>query len=164
MRYWLTVHWPRLEDASVQYPLRVWLQDGKESVGAELAAGDHVLVYETKYGPARRLASASGIKREVSSAIGRQGIVAVAKATGPFAQDKSFEKFEYGDGSQRWWCWHAPLTLLERGDVPLVQVNRVLGYSPKYVFRGFGAHHSGLKQITREQYSSLETLFLSNAQ
>lgn len=162
MRYWLTTHYPKLVDGSEQYPLRVWLQDGKESVGATLRKGDRVLIYEGKTGPSRFVTGPSGLKRKVASAVGRQGIIAIAEATGSFSKDSSFEVFEYGDGVKRWWCWHAPLTLLRgNGYVPLSEVNRVFGYSPNCVLRGFGTKSSGLKEITASQFAELERLFLA---
>ena len=160
MKYWLTTHWPPIPQDKVQYPLRVWIEDGKESVGRSLATGDRVLVYETKYGPPRRVTGVSGSARKVASIPGRQGIVSATIATGALAKDASFEKFIYDDGSQRWWCWHAPLqATLTKGLVPRMEVNRVLGYKPGYVFRGFGARGSGLKEITKTQYSELVELY-----
>lgn len=160
MRYWLTTHYPQLEDSSERYPLRVWLQDGKESVGAPLRKGDKVLIYEGKTGPSRFVVDELGRERKVASAIGKQGIIAIAEATDSFHKDSNFEVFEYGDGVKRWWCWHAPL-ILRRGDgfVPLSEVNRVLGYKPNCVLRGFGTKSSGLKELTFAQYSAFENLF-----
>ncbi len=160
MKYWLTVHWPQLQDRSVRYPLRVWLQDGTQSAGNGLDAGDRVLIYETKFGPTRLLPGVGGIKREAPSLVGRQGIIIIAEAIGPLTQDLSFEKIEYADGSQRWWCWHAPLrALAEDGFVPRTEVNRVLGYSPNYLFRGFGTFNSGLKELTALEYSALVEVY-----
>lgn len=160
MRYWLTTHYPQLEDSSERYPLRVWLQDGKESVGATLRNGDKVLIYEGKKGPARFVTGASGVRRKVASATGRQGIICIAEAAGPFGKDPTFEVFEYGDGIKRWWCWHAPLTLLRSdGYVPLSEVNRVLDYKPGCVLRGFGSKSSGLKEISQAQFEAFEKLF-----
>ena len=84
MRYWLTIHYPKVEDGSDHYPLRVWLQDGTEAAGAKLATGDLVLVYETKGGPARWVRSANGVMRKVPVKSGRQGIISIARATGSF--------------------------------------------------------------------------------
>lgn len=160
MRYWLTVHWPKLPPHIERYPLRVWIQDGKESAGEKLSVGDRVLVYETKYGPTRRLTGTDGTTREVASPIGKHGIVAVAEATSALVKNHSFEKFKYAEGSERWWCWHASLIPLhEYGYVPRTEVNRVLGYGPKYQFRGFGAQHSGLKEIAKEEYEALLEIF-----
>lgn len=164
MRYWLTTHYPPLEDGSERFPLRVWLQDGKESVGASMREGDRVLIYEGKTGPSRYVVTPAGRKKKIQSAVGHQGIIKIAEVKERLRQDATFPVFEYGDGKKRWWCWHAHLTLLRNdGYVPLSDVNRVLDYSPNCVLFGFGTKSSGLKEITTSQYAEFERLFSANA-
>lgn len=164
MKYWLTTHYPQLEDSSLRYPLRVWLQDGKESVGAKLSSDDYVLIYEFKGGRARWITAENGGRRKVPLLPGREGIIAIAKATGPIVQDRLFEKFEYSDGTTRWWCWHSPLTLLEEnGYISKPDVNQVLDHGLKNRLRSCGRLSSGLKELTEKQYVTLVNLFRANA-
>jgi hypothetical protein len=150
-------------ETAFSYPLRVWIEDGKEAAGRGLAQGDYVLVYQTKFGPARRLADKTGTKHKSPLVQGKQGIITIAQASGPLAKDPTFEKFEYANGSQRWWCWHAPLTPVHtNGYVSRSEVNEVLGYAPAYRFRGFGTLSSGLKEISHEAGLALVNLYLKS--
>lgn len=163
VNYWLTTHWPTFvtEPPDTVEP-GVWLQDGLESAGRSLGAGDIVLVYQSTTGPALLETTASGQEVRKPRQRGRTGIVAVAQALGPMRRvGDEIAHERYADGSERWWRWNAPLEFRSRsGFVPRAVVNEVLGYKPTYGFRGFGDLNSGLKKLTRDQFDSLIAAFL----
>jgi hypothetical protein len=67
---------------------------------------------------------------------------------------------EYADGSTIWWRWFAPVEVLSRsGFLPRPEVALSLGYKPTYNFRGFGTFHSGLLEISAEQYQDITRKF-----
>lgn len=67
---------------------------------------------------------------------------------------------KYADGSEIWWRWYAPVTILSRsGFVNRGDALRILGYNPSYSLRGFGDYHSGLKKISESEFNSLVNAF-----
>ena len=163
MRYWLTVQWPPYQDERYRFRLRVWLRSNKEWAGRDLRSGDPVLVYQTISGRAIIHSHEDGRRERIRCVWGHSGIIAVAEAAGPIKRDPQWPVWEYEDGRNRCWGCQASLTLVSSdGFVPRVQVNRILGYSPRYTMRGFGAG-TGLKEITKGQYQELVAAFESRA-
>ncbi len=157
MKYWLTVHWPPREDDPDGIGAGVWVPDGREAAGADLAEGDRVLVYESLRGRPEVRISPNGARTIVRCIQGREGVVLLGEAQSCLQADDGSTPSRYVDGSEIWWRWHAPLRVLSRsGFVPRREVNKVLGYKPAYNFRGFGDRHSGLQEISREEFEELE--------
>ncbi len=66
----------------------------------------------------------------------------------------------YTDGTETWWRWHAPLTLLNRsGFIGRGALLPVIDYAPNYNLRGLGEYHSGLKKLTQTQFEELLRLY-----
>lgn len=161
MNYWLTTHWPpRVDDDPTDVATGVWLPDGREQAGAELKKGDKVFVYQSRSGRPERRKTIDGKEIIVHSIKGREGIIAVCEAQSEIYEYEDSEPSKYVDGSEIWWRWHAPLTTLSKsGFVSRESMNAILGYKPNFNLHGFGDLHSGLKRITKEQYTSLLELF-----
>lgn len=160
MRYWITVHWPLREGDTEDNESGIWLPDGREAAGTSLAPGDHVIVYESRSGRPKVLHRADGTTSYVRCREGREGVVHYGRITEPVYALSDSEPEEYSDGSTIWWRWFAPVEILSRsGFVPRSEVGRSLGYKPTYNFRGFGTLHSGLLEITHEQYQDITRKF-----
>jgi len=150
MRYWLTVHWPPLQEWRTP-PLGVYLTDGREEAGQDLRPGDLIFIYQTKTGKTRKDAK--------PYRLGRQGIVFLVKAAGKIQERSEEEPERFKDGTTRWWKWQADARLKEYGFCPRQIVCQVLGYDSNYNFRGFGEQHSGLAQLEKTGFDSLYRRF-----
>ena len=160
MNYWMTTHWPPLENSANQGPFGIYLKDGYEEVGREVSPGDHVLIYQSRTGRTLLRRDMNGRHYQLRSQVGRQGIVAIEEALAGFAEDPDSGYVDYADGTRIWWRWYVETrTISENGFVPLQLVNRVLGYSENCRLRGFGDRNSGLKKLSEQEYLALVDLF-----
>jgi hypothetical protein len=164
VRYWISAQSPPLEGSPARQLDCLSLAAGREAAGLELEPGDLVLVYQSKSGRAVRRRDADGTEEWVQTVVGQQGIAAVAEVEGRVTRDAQIGKTEYVDGTELYWCWRAPVNVFSTdGYVPLLDVNRILGFKPSYNFGGFAYRNSGLRQIEAGQYWSLVEIFRSNA-
>jgi hypothetical protein len=167
MNYWLTTHWPRYTtDPSADVKPGVWLQKAAKSVGARLASGDVVFVYQAQSGPDGIGTTAAGKEVLKPRRRGRAGVTAVGIALAPFTGlDDEAALERYADGSEKWGRWHAPLQLRSQsGFVPRAEINRALGYKVGFNFHGFGNQHSGLKLLEPSEADRLLEAFLGDRQ
>lgn len=161
MNHWLTTHWPPHEG----YPPDevaggVWLPDGREGAGANLAPGDLVFIYHPRSGRTLIEMLPDGTERHRRCQVGREGIVAIGAVRAHISSLDDSVPERYTDGTTTWWRWHAPVDLLSRsGFVPRQKVMPVLGYRRTYNLRGFGDGHSGLKKLTPEEFEQLLRLY-----
>lgn len=156
MRHWITVHWPLREGDTEDGDSGIWLPDGREAAGKELAPGDHVIVYESRSGRPKVLHHPDGTTSYVRCREGREGVVHYGRVTESLYALSDSEPEEYSDDTTIWWRWFAPVEILSRsGFMPRSEVALSLGYKPTYNFRGFGTLHSGLLEITQEQYQDV---------
>jgi hypothetical protein len=82
VNYWITTHWPRREDESIDEPhVGVWVQDGKQRLIDRVAPDDLLFIYESRSGPAAIREYADGTTRRISCREGREGIVALVEVT-----------------------------------------------------------------------------------
>lgn len=160
MRYWVTTHWPRREGWTDEASAAVWLPDGREAAGAQLAVDDRVVVYESRSGRVQLVHRPDGTSYTVRCRTGREGVVYYGRVSEPLHADAQAEPEEYVDGSQIWWRWTARLEVLSRsGFLARQSLLSVLGYDSTWNMRGFGTLHSGLKEITEEQYRQIVSGF-----
>jgi len=160
MKYWLTTHWPPRKGEENKYGLTIWLKDGQESVGRDISKGDMVLFYESKTGKSETRIDAAGNKKTFPCHLGKQGIVKIGQVKRPLYAYANKPKEKYTDGTEAWWRWCAPADLITRsGFVSRMQVSQVLKFKLNYPYKGFGEKHSGLKQITKDQFEKLLSLF-----
>ena len=166
MNFWLTTHWPpRIDDDPNDIANGVWLPEGRETAGSDLKEGDKVLVYQARSGRPEIRKKIDGTEYVVPSIEGKEGIIAVCEAQCEIYEYEGSEPTKYVDGSEIWWRWHAPLTLLSRsGFVKRERMNAVLGYKSNFNLHGFGDLHSGLKKITEDQFNNLVTIFKGNVE
>lgn len=166
MNFWLTTHWPpRIDDDPNDIANGVWLPEGRETAGSDLKEGDKVLVYQARSGRPEIRKKIDGTEYVVPSIEGKEGIIAVCEAQCEIYEYEGSEPTKYVDGSEIWWRWHAPLTLLSRsGFVPRERMNAILGYKLNFNLHGFGDLHSGLKKITEDQFNNLVTIFKGNVE
>ncbi len=157
MNYRMTTHWPSSagEDVGRFFPEGVWLPDGREQAGADLEIGDMVLVYESRTGRSE-IRNIKGKKMVVHPAQGRQAIVAIADVTGDLEELQDSSPSKYTSGESIWWRWKADTSPVSTdGLVPRLTVNRILGYKPGNLLRGFGDRKSGLKKLDEQTYHEL---------
>lgn len=160
MHYWITTHWPRRVGDPRPLGNGVYLSHEKGEVGRDLRAGDLVLVYQSQSGRTRVVRELEGTTHNVPCEKGKGGIVAIGRALSTMQQDDDAEIEQYTDGTAIHWKWKAPLEVLSTsGFVSRQELNRILGYKPKYIFHGFGDQSSGLKKIDEATYLEIETAF-----
>lgn len=161
MNYWLTTHWPPYEDQPAESVADgVWLPEGRQAAATDFARDDLVFIYHPRSGRTLIEPLADGSTRYHRCQIGREGIVAIGKATDAIHALADSMPERYTDGTETWWRWYAPLKLLSTsGFVPRISVLAALGYKSTYNFRGFGDYHSGLKKLTEGQFNILRSQF-----
>ena len=156
MNYWLTIHGP--DD-----PLEtgVWVRDGKESVLGDMRADDLVFIYETRSGKTFVEQRADGSQHKVPRRKGRQGVVALVTVTSAPAEVEHSQPKEYSDGSSIWWRYRAKASCINTGGfIGRAALARILEYSEKYSFYGFGDQNSGVKRLLPDQFEAVRTAFL----
>ncbi len=69
----------------------------------------------------------------------------------------------YADGTKAWWRFKADARVINRnGFIPRRDLARILGYSEKYPFKGFGDKHSGVKRLSQEEYEAIHSAFVTS--
>src|SRR5689334_6055176 len=137
MRFWFTTHWPPREDEPPGLQQGVWVPDGKFEVVRALAPGDLVWIYESKRGPTVKR---EGGSRRARSRPGRMGVVALVEAIEPVMELPSSSTEEYVGRKGVWWRYHAAtMPVNTAGFIPMAQATVLLGHSPDWNFRGYGA-------------------------
>jgi hypothetical protein len=164
MNYWLTTHWPPRIDDHDHSPGGVWVVEGKQTIIGNVQSGDLVWIYESGSGKTVIREQANGTSQRVPCKQGRQGVIALCRITAPaFAREDATPE-RYVDGRTMWWRWYAPTVALNTtGFVPRRETAILLGYSPDYLFRGFGTGSSGLKGVTESQHHALLQAFRGSA-
>lgn len=158
--YWLTVHWPHNEDDDNPEHGGIYVPDGRQYAVTDLKKGDYILIYESANGRDEIVKNADGSTDIFRHKRGKQGIVAIVKATSKVREYPDSEPSDYTDGTTIWWKWHASTeSIRQSGFVDREDVNNVLRYAPNFNFRGFGDAHSGVKKITEDEFNELVELF-----
>ena len=154
MRYWITTHGPRF--VGERGPREgIWVQDGKRPAILPMEQGDLAFIYETQSGRPVKGDDGKVLQRQA----GAQGVVALVKVDSEVREDDSGPD-EYADGQRIWWRWYASTrTVRPRGFVSRNQLAKIVGYSPDYTFRGFGAFNSGLKEIPKGVFEKISAEF-----
>jgi len=123
-----------------------------------------VFIYESRSGPAAIREYVDGTTRRIACRQGREGIVALVGVTERAFQPEDSRPERYQDGTNLWWRYCAPTrSANSSGFLSRVEVATLLGYSDRYVFRGFGDEHSGLKQITEETFNRIRDAFIASS-
>jgi len=162
MKYWLTTHWPNTRNLLPDAPKNgVYLPDKRENASDGMDVGDLVLFYESVSGRTILERHSDGSEKRLPCWTGRGGLVTLSHITSKPKDLGEKGREEYTDGTKIWWRFKAETALVNSsGFVPREQVCLVLGYAPTYNFRGFGTRHSGLKEITEEQFEQLRSMFV----
>ena len=157
MNYWITTHWPpQVDDDESITETGVWLAEGRQQAAHDMCPGDYVAVYEAKSGRTELRTCSNGTTFKVDCKPGRGGMICYGTADSCVLVDSDSQPAKYADGSEIWWRWHAPVSVISRtGFVSRSDLLQILRYSPSYTLRGFGDHHSGLKKVTEAQFNSL---------
>lgn len=164
MRYWLTTHWPPHEQQPEDEVGGIYLEEGKQVVGANIAPGDLVFIYQSLTGPTELRQQADGSTIRLRPWRGRGGIVSLECVTSKIMQDEDPTQTEYTDRRPMVWSWSASTrTLNSSGFVPKTDVNRVLEYKHGNRLHGFGTKRSGLMEISERQFEELVEIFKRNA-
>lgn len=161
MNYWITTHWPpRIDDDGSGTGTGVWVPEGRQQAADDMRRGDYVAVYEAKSGRTeiRELQDGTIIKTPCKP--GREGMICYGTVDSPISAIPDSQPQKYADGTEIWWRWYAPVSILSRsGFVKRAGLLQILGYNPTYNLRGFGDYHSGLKKISESEFSSLVEAF-----
>jgi len=165
MAYWLTTHWPRNKDQSIDKPRSgVWVQENKRHLIDRVAPDDLVFIYESRSGPTVVRKYADGSTKRIPRHRGREGIVALVEVTEVASQPDDSQPEQFADGRKAWWRYRAPTrSVNSAGFIPRRRVNSLLGYARNYVFHGFGEEHSGLKEISSDLHNRLLSEFEASA-
>lgn len=151
MASWLTTHYPH--PVPDHHPWHVYLQEQHRDAVEGIQTGDLVFFYE--------FAAQKPVKGGLKTAVGRQGIVRVAKVSGPiYGRDAVIE---YQGGETKNWSWGVPTNDADiEGFVGREKMCEILGYKPSYQFRGFGGG-TGVKRLDEVQAVNLLREFKSRA-
>ena len=157
MRYWITTHWPqRIDDDASNIGSGVYVPGGRQRAANGMAAGDMLVVYETRNGRTKIQVHQDGSRTEIPCKQGREGMICYGTIEAAIAADPESEATSYNDGTEIWWRWYAPVSVLSRsGFIPRPRVLELLGYNTDWNLRGFGDYHSGLKEISKEVFDQL---------
>lgn len=161
MKYWLTTHWPPLEDVKEDGgPHGINLKEGQEEVGADINVGDYVFIYQSETGYTEIRTNKKGEDQRIKSKRGRGGIIALELVSSRLQIIEDSVLTRYVGRESISWRGKVKTTIVsEDGFIPRSNINRVLGYKRGYSFRGFGTKNSGLKELTLDQYVVLRELF-----
>jgi hypothetical protein len=163
MNYWITTQWPPRVDESENVHSGVYLPHGRQDAGRDLKPGDLIFIYESKTGRTKITKDLFGNATTIKTRNGREGVVCLLRAKTGIMEDFDELESKYTDGSTEWWKWYADTEpIRETGFVPRTKVNAILRYKPNYLLRAFGDEKSGLKKITKEQFTALLSEYLSS--
>ena len=159
-RYWLTTHWPS-EKRNNQPRRHLYLRSEHSAVGTEVRPGDFVLMFELRTCRAQvEKGAPSRSTSKVSKVKGARGIVSLGKVATEFRKiDVPPDRVLHFDGKEYRWEWVAQTREEEAGFVPFTEVNRVLKFKKGSRMRGFGIRHSGLGELSAEQFNELAEIF-----
>ena len=158
MAYWLTTQWP-LRAGETEHS-GIWVTDNGRPVIARVSAGDLVVIFESATGRTQVVTRADGTTVRRPCGRGRRGVVAIHRVVAPAVEAEDSEPEDYTDGSRLWWRWTAPTDpVISTGFVSWTELNTLLGFEPNYNYRGFGQRHSGLGEITQEQFEAIRTQY-----
>lgn len=161
MNYWITTHWPpRVDDDDSEIGTGVCVAEKCRRAANDMRTGDYVAVYETKSGRTEIRELQDGTIIRCPCNPGREGMICYGTIDAAISAIPDSQPQKYADGSEIWWRWYAPVTILSRsGFVNRADVLRILGYNPSYSLRGFGDYHSGLKKIGESEFNALVKAF-----
>lgn len=161
MAYWLTTQWP-LRAGETEHS-GIWVTDSGRPVIARVSAGDLVVIFESATGRTQVVIRADGTTVRRPCGQGRRGVVAIHRVVAPAVEAEDTEPEDYVDGSRLWWRWTAPTEpVISTGFVSWMQLNSLLGFAPNYNYRGFGERHSGLRELTPEQFEAIQSQYSSS--
>lgn len=104
MNYWITTHWPpRVDEDESITETGVWLAEGRQQAANDMRPGDYVAIYETK-----------GTTTKIDCQLGREGMICYGTADSCILANPDSQPEKYADGSEIWWRWHAPVSVISR--------------------------------------------------
>lgn len=161
MNYWVTTHWPpRVDECDSQVCTGVWLPQGRQQAADDMQPGDQVAFYQFRYGRTSIRQFQDGTSLEVPCKLGRGGMICHGIVGARVSAIPDSQPTKYTDGTEIWWRWHAPVTVLSRsGFVNREDLLLILGYKPSWNLHAFGDYHSGLKKISKTEFAALIEAF-----
>jgi hypothetical protein len=164
MRYWITTHWPPREDEPAnRTPFGVWVPSNKLHVIQNLAPGDLVWIYEYGSGRPEERHGPTGGKIIVRCRPGRQGVIALVKATEAPKERAGSVPTRYVNGSEIWWRYHAGTRPMNTGGfIPRREAAVLLGHEPGYSFRGYNGG-AGLREIGLSAHQRLLDAYIASS-
>jgi len=150
-KYWVTTHYPAFVGIRVRQG--VYLRNQHKKVAEPLRVGDHVIVYETKKNPPYTNEQGKVFRRVP----GRGRVVCYGTVS------KALHEFDEYPDSKKQWNLFAPIQVIsDEGFLSRQELAFYLGFSERYDLRGLGDKHSGLKEISQEQYENIVRRFHEN--
>jgi len=142
----------------------IFLKNTQEAAAEGIEVGDLVLFYETGNGRTIVKRHSDGSETKYPLWNGRMGIVTLGEVVSK-PRDRGDEgRHQYADGTKKWLRYKAETrSLNSTGFVPQEDVCRVLGFSPKYYFLGYGHLGSGVGELSKEQFEELNGLFIGDS-
>jgi hypothetical protein len=161
MNYWITTHWPAREGENVDNVPDIWLPEGRQAPGTDIAPNDLVLIYESKTARTMLRQRPDGSAIRIHGRRGRQGIICIGRIVASLVAEADANlQQKYADNTEIWWRWHAAAEVVSRsGFVPRRELAVILGYKPAYSFRGFGEQHSGLRRLSKDEFQAIVKRF-----
>jgi hypothetical protein len=151
MRFWLTTHYPH--PVPDKHPWHIYLKRQHKDAVEGIGVGDRVFFYEYKH--------QKPVKGETNFALGKEGIVRVARVSGEMYRRDS--AIEYADGTTGYWSWGVPTDSADvDGFVPRRALLPEIGHKPGSVLRGFNGG-TGVMELNDAQCNRLVRLFKSRA-
>lgn len=163
MRYWVTTHWPATTTNPTAIDTDIWLPNGRESVGERILPGDLVAVYESKSGKKILKTYPDESVVSIPRIQGKEGIILYGEVLLKISAYPDSTREFYSDGTDIWWRWHSPVKVLSQsGFLSRKNLCKILKYSGNYNLHGFGENHSGLKEISHDQFFEIKNIFLKH--
>jgi len=83
MNYWITTHWPQLDDYQGELPSGVYLQEGTQEVGEDIMPGDLLIMDESQSGKSEVWIDTACNREIHHRSRGRYGIVCLCEIVSP---------------------------------------------------------------------------------
>jgi hypothetical protein len=148
--YWMTIHWPPLDEQEEIAKWRYWvfLDERYSSRGRDVKVGDQVFVYETESAP--RLIKSGRI---IDYQPGSKAIIALVTINRGMEKDR-YAKIEKHEGGREF-CWRYHFqtspSSIQGIKIPLKRIRKALKYKPQWAPQIPG----GLMRLSEAQFKHL---------
>jgi hypothetical protein len=108
--------------------------------------------------------NSDGSTYKLPKAHGKEGIVALVRVRDFAQQPPDSVEAQFDNGQKMWWRFRAPTEPVNSGGfIPRTKFLPIIGLKPTYNLRGFGENHSGIKQLSSQQFTTLRKMYEESA-